>query len=108
MSQTKDLNDLTKAELRDEVRRLRGELKATTSGVSRRNVIRGGLGVTSLAALLFASDPVAAAPGVYPIESEPPFVKIRAERIRYDTRTSQPSAPASGRVLSYVDDGDLP
>lgn len=109
MTDPTDLSTMTEEQLRDEVRRLRGELKAAKNGVSRRTVVRGGLTVTGLAALLFASDPVAAAPqGVYPIESADPFRKIRADRIRYISRTSQPTAPSSGRVISYVDDGDLP
>lgn len=103
-----NLHDLSKDELIGRVQKLEGELQAERTGVSRRGVLRGGLTVTGLAALLFASDPVAAASGVYPVETEAPFAKIRAERIRYDTRTTQPSSPASGRVISYVDDGDLP
>jgi len=105
---TENIENLSKDELIDRVERLEADLQAERSGVSRRSVLRGGLTVTGLAALLFASDPVAAASGVYPVESEVPFTKIRAERIRYDTRSSQPSSPASGRVISYVDDGDLP
>lgn len=102
-------DEMTEAELRDEVRRLRGELKASKNGVSRRTFVRGSVGAAGLAALLFASDPVAADPqGVYPVESTDPFRKIRADRIRYIARSSQPSSPSSGRVISYVDDGDLP
>ncbi|RLM53191.1 hypothetical protein DVK02_14980 [Halobellus sp. Atlit-31R] len=105
---TENLQNLSKDELIDRVERLEANLQDERTSVSRRGVLRGGLTVTGLAGLLFATHPVMAASGVYPVESEPPFAKIRAERIRYDTRTSQPSAPSSGRVISYVDDGDLP
>jgi hypothetical protein len=110
MTRTTDPDEMDEAQLRKEVKRLRGELQDERSVVSRRRLLRtGGLTVTGIAALLFASDPVAADPqGVYPIESADPFRKIRADRIRYISRTSQPTAPSSGRVLSYVDDGDLP
>jgi hypothetical protein len=97
-----DPDEMTEAELREEVKRRRG--------TSRRRVLRGGLTVAALGALgIYGVGGVAADPqGVYPVESDDPFAKIRADRIRYVSRTSQPSSPSSGRVITYVDDGDLP
>jgi hypothetical protein len=86
---------MSEEQLRNEVQRLRGELKSERSGHSRRVVLRSAAAI--------AADPE----GVYPVSSEDPFKKIRADRIRYISRSSQPSAPSSGRVISYVDDGDL-
>lgn len=104
------VDDLTEEELRDEVQRLRGELKSERSEISRRRVIRSGAAIAALGALgIYGVGSAAADPqGVYPVESADPFKKIRADRIRYISRSSQPSAPSSGRVISYVDDGDLP
>jgi len=109
MTDQTDINDLTREELIDEVQRLRGQLKTERQGYGRRTFVRGGLTFGGLIALLYASDPVAADPeGEYPAPSSDPFRKIRADRIRYISRSSQPSSPGSGRVISYVDDGDLP
>lgn len=90
------VDELSEEELRDEVRRLRSELADKQSGIHRRTFVRGGLTLGGLATLLYASDPVAAASGTYPAPSEPPFEKLRAERFRYDTVTSDPSSPAGG------------
>jgi len=111
---TNPLDDLSEAELRTRVHQLQRELdQARSSGarqLRRRTVIRGGVVAATLGALgIYGVGSAAADPqGVYPVESDDPFEKIRADRIRYVSRTSQPSAPSSGRVISYVDDGDLP
>jgi hypothetical protein len=100
---------MSEEQLRNEVQRLRGELKSERSGHSRRVVLRSAAAIAGLGALgIYGVGSAAADPeGVYPVSSEDPFKKIRADRIRYISRSSQPSAPSSGRVISYVDDGDL-
>ena len=94
-----DLRNLSKAELIDRVQTLEGELQAERSGVSRRGVLRGGLTVAGLATLLYASDPVAAAPtGTFPEETSDPLLKVRADRLRLVPRTSDPSSPDDGTM----------
>lgn len=104
------VEEMSEAQLRDEVQRLRGEVKSEQSGVSRRAIIRTGAAAAALGALgIYGVGSAAANPqGVYPVESADPFKKIRADRIRYFARTSPPTAPSTGRVLTYIDDADLP
>lgn len=95
-----NLQDLSKDELIERVHELEGELEAEQSGISRRGVIRtGGLTVAGLAALLFASDPAAAAPtGTFPVSTSDPLLKVRADRLRLVPRTSDPSSPDDGTM----------
>lgn len=81
-----------------------------TTKVTRRKLLGAAAGFAAAGAMgSYAIGTVKAAPsGTFPAETDDPLAKIRADRIRYINRTSQPSAPASGRVITYVDDGDLP
>lgn len=75
----------------------------------RRTVLQtaAGIGIGLLGINAMAS--VEAAPeGTFPEEGDDPLAKIRADRHRYVGRSSTPSTPADGRVVAYVDDGDLP
>lgn len=94
-----DPEEMTEAQLREEVKRLRGELQAERSGLSRRSVVRGGLSVAGLAALLFASDPAAAVPsGTFPESSSPALHLLRANQVRFVPRASNPSDPSPGEM----------
>lgn len=83
-----------------------------TNGIdkTRRKILASAAGIAAAGAMgVYATGTASAAPsGTFPRSTDDPLLKIRADRIRYITRTSQPPAPASGRVLTYVDDGDLP
>jgi len=111
--------DLTEEALRERIKKLEAEnerleseneeLRQSKTTTTRRWLIRGGGGLAGagLLTLLFGS--ASAAPsGTYPVEVDDPFTKIRVELLRFTTRTSQPSTPSSGRVVAYVDEGDLP
>ena len=104
----------TKDELKSRIEELEAEneqlRKQSQPSTTRRRLIRGaaiaGAGTVSLAA---AAGTAAAAPsGTYPVESDDPLFKLRLDRLRYIERTSTPSSPGSGRVISYIRDGDLP
>lgn len=86
------------------------QIERATQQYSRRSVIKTAIGIAGAGALgIYATGNATAAPsGTFPAETDDPLAKIRADRMRYIARTSAPSAPASGRVISYVDDGDLP
>lgn len=105
-----NLNKLDKTDLIKRIETLEAELAAKDSGYTRRSVIAAAAGIAGAGAMgVYATGTASAAPsGTFPDSGDDPLAKIRADRIRYIARTSQPSAPASGRVLTYVDDGDLP
>lgn len=82
--------------------------ESTTETVTRRALL-AAIGIAGAGASGYFVASVEATPsGVYPESTDDPFKKLRGDRIRYISRTSQPSAPASGRVVTYVDDGDIP
>lgn len=96
-------------ELEDENKRLRENQEQ--SGRSRRKVLAGMAGVAAAGAMgltTFAGSAAAAPSGTYPVETDDPFFKLRLDRLRYISRGSAPPAPESGRVVSYIRDGDLP
>lgn len=86
------------------------QIERATQQYSRRSVIKAAIGIAAAGPMgIYATGTADAAPsGTFPVESDDPLAKIRADRIRYIARTSAPSDPDSGRVISYVDDGDLP
>jgi len=110
MTDNTNLNDLSKDDLIDRIETLEAELTAERSGYSRRSVISAAAGIAAAGAMgVYATGTASAAPsGTFPDAGDDPLAKIRADRVRYIARTSQPTAPSSGRVLVYVDDGDLP
>lgn len=104
----------TKDELKSRIEELEAEneqlRKQSQPSTTRRRLIRGaaiaGAGTVSLAA---AAGTAAAAPaGTYPVESDDPLLKTRVDRFRFITRSDRPADPSTGRVIVYVDDGDLP
>lgn len=95
-----DLTEMDEEQLREEARRLRAELKSEREGVSRRSVIASASAIASLGAIgVYASDSVSAAPsGTFPAETEDPLLRLRADRLRFVPRTSDPSSPAGGTM----------
>lgn len=108
--------DQTKDELRDRIEALESENKRLRenqeqSGSTRRRVLAGMTGVAAAGAMgltAFAGSATAAPSGAFPVETDDPLFKLRLDRLRYIGRTSTPSSPSSGRVVSYVLSGDLP
>lgn len=109
------MNDATlinasKDELIQIIQTLEDELDESQTTYSRRGVLKGAgatLGVGVLGVM--ATKNVSAAPsGTFPAETDDPLKRARVDRVRYITRSGAPTAPSSGRVLSYVDSGDLP
>jgi len=86
------------------------QIARATEQYSRRSVIKAAIGIAAAGSMgVYATGSAEAAPaGTFPVETDDPLAKIRADRIRHIARTSAPSAPASGRVISYVAEGDLP
>lgn len=107
---TGEYSDLNRDELIERIETLEAQLNASESGYTRRSVIAAAAGIAAAGAMgVYATGTASAAPsGTFPKETDDPLLKIRADRVRYIARTSQPTAPSSGRVLAYVDDGDLP
>jgi hypothetical protein len=69
-----------------------------TQTVSRRRVI-AGIGVASVGAAGYLTGRAAADPsGVFPIATEDPLLKVRADRIVLVERTSDPSSPSDGEL----------
>lgn len=111
----------SKAELKAELEsvkaeneRLRTKLEEDenqdANGISRRKVLARGAGIAAAGAMgIYASTgSVAADPqGTIPVSTSDPFLKIRADRTHYYTRTSEPATPPSGVVAVYTQDGDL-
>jgi hypothetical protein len=67
--------------------------------VSRRRVLASAAGLAAAGAAGFytgaetaSADPSA----VYPVSGEDPLLKVRADRIQYIPRSSDPSSPAGG------------
>lgn len=75
--------------LRTENERLRDQIPTPT----RRSLLRGaaaaGVGAVSLAAV--ANTAAANPNGTFPVITDDPLLKIRADRVRYIGRTSDPS-----------------
>lgn len=96
--------------LREENEQLRED--NDDSDHSRRRVLAGLVGAAAAGAMgvtVFPGPAAAATPrGTYPAEYDDPLLKIRVDRVRYLTRSSKPPTPSSGRVVAYVDLGDLP
>jgi hypothetical protein len=104
--------DQTKEQLRERIETLEAEierLREQQTSTTRRFLIRGAGGIAgaTLLPLLFGSAS-AARSGTYPVDTDDPFFKLRLDRLRYISRSSKPSNPDSGRVIAYIDDGDLP
>jgi len=104
----------TKDELKSRIEELEAEneqlRKQSQPSPTRRRLIRGaaiaGAGAVSLAA---AGGTAAAAPsGTYPVPSDDPLLKTRVDRVRFISRSTKPTAPSTGRVVMFVDEGDLP
>lgn len=110
MTNEPNLDDLSKAELIERVEALEAELENASSGYTRRSVIAGAAGIAAAGAMgVYATGTASAAPsGTFPAETDDPLKKTRVDRVRYIGRSTSPSAPSSGRVISYVDESDLP
>jgi len=67
---------------------------------SRRGFLKvlGGLGLGGLATALYSKTAEAAPSGVFPVETDDPLERIRAERFRFTGRTSDPSSPDDGTM----------
>jgi hypothetical protein len=108
--------DQTKEQLRNRIEALESENKRLRenqeqSGSTRRRVLASMAGVATAGAMgltAFSASAAAAPSGTNPVESDDPFFKLRLDRLRYIARDSAPSAPGSGRVVSYINSGDLP
>jgi len=106
----------TKEELKNRIEELEAENKRlrenqNQTGRSRRQVLAGMAGVAAAGAMgltAFAGSAAAAPSGTYPVETDDPFFKLRLDRLRYIERSSTPSSPSAGRVVSYILIGDLP
>jgi hypothetical protein len=100
MTDEQPLSELSKSELRSEVRRLRGELKKSENGVTRRQVIGSAVAAAGLGALgVYGSDIVSAQSspsGTFPVETDAPLLRLRADRIRMLPRSTDPSSPDGG------------
>ncbi|QLD84610.1 hypothetical protein HWV23_02705 [Natronomonas halophila] len=69
--------------------------------LSRRRVLAGAAGIAAAGAAGFyaGAETVEAAPqGVFPVESDDPLEKLRADRIRLVPRTTDPSSPDAGEL----------
>lgn len=108
--------DQTKEELRARIATLESENKRLRenqeqSGSTRRRVLAGMAGAAAAGAMgltAFSGSAAAAPSGTYPVEADDPLLKTRVDRFRFITRSSKPADPSTGRVIVYVDDGDLP
>ena len=67
---------------------------------SRRSFLAKAAGIAAAGALgIYATDSVQAAPaGTFPAVTDDPLLKIRADRVRFIGRTSDPSAPDDGTM----------
>lgn len=67
---------------------------------TRREVIGKAVGIAAAGALgIYATDTVTAAPtGTFPVDTDDPLLKIRADRVRLVPRTTDPSAPDDGTM----------
>jgi len=67
---------------------------------SRRQILASAAGIAAAGAagVTFAGSATAAPTGTFPISSDPALLKIRADRIRFVPRTSDPSAPDGGTM----------
>jgi len=66
--------------------------------VSRRSVLAKAAGIAAAGALgIYATDTASAAPtGTFPEAADDPLLKIRADRVRWVPRTSDPTSPDNG------------
>jgi len=89
----------TRAELEERIAELETEnkqLRKQRSTTTRRGVVQAGtlLGSAGLLSLMFGS--AAAQTGEFPAASDPALLRIRADRVRYVPRSSDPSSPDGG------------
>lgn len=101
MSNERSTHELTEEQLRDEVRRLRAELKAEREGISRRGLIASAATAAALgAAGIYTSGASAQTTpsGTFPVSTDDPLLKIRADRVRFVPRSSDPSSPSGGTM----------
>jgi len=90
--------DKSKDELINRIEELEKERRESQS-VSRRDIIRGTatVGTVGVLAATLASGSATAAPaGTFPKPADDPLLKIRADRIRFIPRSSDPSSPDGG------------
>ena len=100
MSDKQPVTELSKAELRSEVRRLRAELEKTKTSVSRRQLISSAAAAAGVGALGVYGSGVASAQsspsGTFPVETDAALLRLRADRIRFIPRSTDPTNPDGG------------
>lgn len=71
------------------------QIERATQQYSRRSVIKAAIGIAGAGAMgIYATGDVSAAPsGTFPADTEDPLLRIRADRIQFIPRSSDPSDP---------------
>lgn len=67
---------------------------------TRREIIGKAVGIAAAGALgIYTTGNVSAAPsGTFPVDTDDPLLKIRADRVRLVPRTTDPSTPDDGTM----------
>lgn len=93
-------NDLSRDELIERIETLERELAEAESGYSRRSILSAAAGIAAAGAMgIYATGSASAAPtGSFPASGEDPLLKIRADRVRFVGRTSDPASPDNGTM----------
>lgn len=93
VSNPNNYEDLTKEELIARIEKLEKRLSRDERGYSRRSVISAAVGIAAAGAVgVYATGAAEAAPsGTFPVSTEDPLLKIRADRVRLVPRSTDPS-----------------
>lgn len=71
---------------------------STTDAIGRRTLLGGIVAAGLGASGYFVGSAEAAPSGTFPQSTDDPLLKIRADRVRFVGRTSDPSSPNDGTV----------
>jgi len=75
------------------------EKTLTESEYRRREVLAAAAGMATVGAAGYPTGRASAAPsGTFPVGSDPPLLKLRADRVRLVPRSSDPSNPDDGEM----------
>lgn len=95
-----DYDTASREELIEENQALKAALEAEREGCSRRSVLKAAVALAGAgAAGVYATGSATAQPsGTFPEAGEDPLLKIRADRVRFVPRSSDPSSPTGGTM----------